>query len=161
MIKKQVFFIAITFLLLGCDLSEDSIGTLKIGLVTFPEQGLKIKVEIAETEAQRKQGLMYRKSLASKKGMLFVFEHMRVQKLWMKNTLIALDVVFLSDKKEVVSTLYDLKPCQQNLCEIYKSAGKAKYMLEVNAGLIKRAGVNVGQKIIFNTISTLRQTPSQ
>lgn len=150
MIKKQVFFIVIAFLLLGCNLSEDPIIPFKTGLVTFPEQGLKIQVEIAETEAQRKQGLMYRRSLASKKGMLFIFEQMRVQKLWMKNTLIVLDVVFLSDKKEVVSIIYDLKPCQQEPCEIYASAGNAKYMLEVNAGLIERAGVKVGQKIIFD-----------
>lgn len=152
MSKKQIiyFIIGIVILWLWIELSSphlDSNG--REAQVIFPYQGLKLIVEIAETEKQRAQGLMFRSSLAVNRGMLFVFEQENIQKVWMKNTLIALDVVFLSEKGKVVSINQGLKPCMQEPCIVYESNKKAKFMLEVNAGVIDNTGIRVGQKFHY------------
>jgi len=117
--------------------------------VVFPDLGVGFEVEIAKTEKQRMLGLMYRPFLAINSGMLFIFEQEQIQKVWMKNTLIALDVVFISDNGFVVSVIQSMMPCNKEPCEIYSSDNKARYMLELNAEVVKRKGIKVGQKIIF------------
>ena len=121
----------------------------QLARVIFPESDLILQVEIAETEKQRENGLMFRSFLPLNQGMLFVFDQDTMQGVWMKNTLIALDVVFLSGKGAIVSIIQDLKPCIKAPCEIYESKEKAKYMLEMNAGVIKKMGVSVGQTFIL------------
>lgn len=154
MVKKQVIYTVIfIFLLLLVIISfEKSSNEPKLGQIVFPELDLRVQVEIAETKKQRAQGLMLRRLLAPNKGMLFIFEHNVIQSVWMKNTLIALDVIFISDEGVVVSTIQDLKPCLGKTCKVHRSNKKARYMLEVNAGVIKKTGVSVGQKIIFDSL---------
>jgi len=153
MLKKTFFYtLVILFTLTGCDLFEPSQVELKGTSVIFPQQNLKISVEIATTEQQRAQGLMFRRFLPAENGMLFVFEQMQIQKVWMKNTFIALDVIFLSDQWQIVSLLKGLKPCQQDPCAIYDSAKKAQFMLEVNAGLIDKKSLAVGQTLIVDKL---------
>ncbi len=154
MVKKQVSYIVIvlTFLLIGITLFQKSTSAPKLGQVLFPEQSVRFQVEIAETEKQRAQGLMLRQFLALNTGMLFIFEQEELQSVWMKNTLIALDVIFVSDEGVVVSTSQNLKPCLREPCRIHSSNKKAKYMLEVNAGVVEKTGVTVGQKFIFDRL---------
>lgn len=117
------------------------------GTVIFPKQRVSIGVETALTDKQRRAGLMHRDKLPKNMGMLFVFEQEYIQKVWMKNTLIPLDVIFISAQNKVVSFLKNLKPCKKKDCNIYTSDGAAKYMLEVNAGLINRECIEIGQKV--------------
>lgn len=117
--------------------------------VVFSDPKVEFQVEVAETEDQREQGLMYRKTMASNAGMLFVFEQQDIQRVWMKNTLISLDIVFLSTQGEIVSILQHIKPCEQVNCPVYESKKPAKYMLEVNAGMVKIAGLELGQTFSF------------
>jgi uncharacterized membrane protein (UPF0127 family) len=152
-VKKVIYtVIVLVFLSIGITFSENSSKKPSIGRVIFPELGLSLQVEIAETEKQRAQGLMYRPFLASNKGILFVFDLVGIQRVWMRNTLIALDVVFMSEEGVVVSIVQGLKPCKQEPCKVYDSNKTAKYMLEVNAGMIEKADVFVGQKFIFEKL---------
>lgn len=149
-LKKQLPYIAIALfcVLIGKAFFQPEQSLLNTGRIFFPD-GRHLIVEIARTEEQRALGLMYRPFLAKDKGMLFVFDQELIQKVWMKNTLIDLDVVFISELGLVVSILKDLKPCQQASCEIYASSQKAKYMLEVNAGVVDKTDIRVGQALIF------------
>ncbi|MFK5949650.1 MAG: DUF192 domain-containing protein [Methylococcales bacterium] len=122
------------------------------GQVVFPKQGQVFQVEIAETASQRTHGLMYRRSMAANKGMLFVFEQAGVQRVWMKNTLIALDIIFLSKQGKIVSILQNIQPCKQPVCKVYTSKKSAKYMLEIKAGKVKKAGLTMGQQFVFNRL---------
>ncbi len=154
MVKKQVIYpvIVIASLLLGAVLLGNSPSKPKLGQVVFPDLNFQLQVEIAETELQRVQGLMLRPLLALDKGMLFIYEQEAIQRVWMKNTLIALDIIFVSDKGVIVSIIQGLKPCLREPCKIYSSNEKARYMLEVNAGLIKKTAITVDQKMIFERL---------
>jgi uncharacterized membrane protein (UPF0127 family) len=117
------------------------------GKVVFLKQGMAIDVEIAITDKQRRIGLMHRGQLIKNAGMLFVFEQEYIQRVWMKNTLIPLDVIFISTQNKVVSFFKNLKPCKKKGCDIYMSDGNAKYMLEVNTGMINGNEIEIGQKV--------------
>lgn len=107
---------------------------------------LNIPIEIADTEEERTQGLMDRESLEG--GMLFIFEEENYLNFWMKNTLIPLDIIFL-DKNYKILNIQNAVPCKEEPCELYPSAGKAKYVLEVNAGFAQEENLIVGEKLVL------------
>lgn len=145
---KQLRFI-LFFVLAGLNLSSSKAQEIHYshGKILFLKQKLLINVEIAKTEKQREIGLMGRKKLALGYGMLFIFEKQGIQRVWMKNTLIPLDVIFFSAQGEIVSFFNKLQPCKSENCPIYNSAENAKLMLEVNAGMIDRKKVGMGDFI--------------
>lgn len=77
------------------------------------------KVELATTDQAKQKGLMYRKDLDDDKGMLFVFEKMAWYSFWMKNTYIALDLIWLDENKRIVHIVNNAKPCLVDLCVSY------------------------------------------
>lgn len=127
--------------------ADEPYNDFAYGKVVFTGQDLTIEVEVATTEVQRSRGLMFRDSLEQEKGMLFVFEHEQIQRVWMRNTLIPLDVVFISTQGKIVSIIKGLQPCVKEPCEVYESTEKAKYMLEINAGMIDNKGIAVDQML--------------
>ena len=130
--------------------SEGGNAPLEKGTVRFYEQNVEFQVEIVKTEKQRAYGLMYRPVMALNEGMLFIFDRQANQRVWMKNTLLALDVIFLSKQGKIVSILQSLKPCEQKECKVYDSIKKAKYMLELNAGVVEKSGLKLGQTFAFD-----------
>ena len=129
--------------------SEQHTAAFGKATVEIGNQGYILSVEVASTEKQRSIGLMYRDHLDLSKGMLFVFEYPAMQRVWMKNTLIPLDVLFVSAKGEIVSIHKGLQPCVKKSCEIYDSVGIAKYMLEVNAGVVEKQKLKVGMMVFL------------
>lgn len=97
-----------------------------------------IAVEFARNEAERRQGLMYREELAAGTGMLFIFAGEGMRGFWMKNTLIALDMVFFDSAGRFVSLHRDVPPLT---LASRQSAGPAQYVLELNAGEAKQRGI--------------------
>ena len=89
-------------------------------------------IEIASTEQAQITGLMNRKELCQKCGMLFEFEIEEKQSFWMENTLIPLDMIFMDKTGKIVTIHKNTKPLQQ--FPTYDSKLPAKYVLEVNAG---------------------------
>ncbi|MGY6275964.1 DUF192 domain-containing protein [Methylomonas sp. MgM2] len=123
--------------------------TMQPGSVTFPDS-YQIKVEIADTHQRRKTGLMHRPSLPENSGMLFVYQDSAIRGVWMKNTLIPLDVLFLSDNGKVVSMLHNLQPCGKEPCPISVSTENARYMLEVTAGSIDKHHIGIGDMLLLD-----------
>lgn len=103
-------------------------------------------VELAETWEQRKKGLMFRKNLDKNKGMLFIFPNESFIKMWMKNTMIPLDIIFFSKERVVVDIIENAKKMSDT---IIISKVKAKYALEINSGLVKKLNINLGDNINF------------
>ena len=115
--------------------------------VSIYNKNITFNVEVAKTIEERRIGLMYRKKLLNNEGMLFIFPHEKIIQLWMKNTYIPLDVIFISENKVIV----DIKKNMEKLSEtIIKSEVKSKYALEFNAGLISKLNIKIGDKVFFN-----------
>jgi uncharacterized membrane protein (UPF0127 family) len=106
-----------------------------------------VRAEVAETPAQRAQGLMYRSALADHHGMLFIYPDQAPRGVWMKNTQMPLDVVFLNQAQQLVDLVANLPPCPADPCPIYRSTVAAAYMLELPAGSIQQYGLTVGESI--------------
>ena len=115
--------------------------------VSIYKKNITFKVEVAKTVEERRNGLMYRKKLYNNEGMLFIFPREKIIQLWMKNTYIPLDVIFISENKVIV----DIKKNMEKLSEtIVKSKVKSRYALEFNAGLINKLDIEIGDKVLFN-----------
>ncbi len=131
---------------------------LPIGTISLLEQKLDIKVELASSKEQREIGLMNRTGLDANSGMLFAYPDQAPRRVWMKNTLFPLDVLFLADDGRVVSMLDNLPPCQSDPCPIYNSQVAAMYMLELNAGFIKSKNLKIDQRTRLPHIKENTQT---
>ena len=98
-------------------------------------------VEVATTDAQQRRGLMYRTQLALDAGMLFDYVKPRHISMWMKNTLISLDMIFISNDGRIVSIAEHTEPFS---LAVINSGGLAQAVLEVNAGTAARLGLKAG-----------------
>jgi len=109
------------------------------------------KVETVSTDRDRAIGLSYRDRLDLDKGMLFVFDYEDKHSFWMRNTLIPLDIIWLDANKNIVFIKENAEPCKEGeLCETIKPVKPALYVLEVNAGQAKEAGLKIGDNLTFN-----------
>ena len=138
---KSIYLILYFFLVSFYTLSNEKID------VSIYNKNITFNVEVAKTIEERKSGLMYRKKLLNNEGMLFIFPREKIIQLWMKNTYIPLDVIFISENKVIV----DIKKNMEKLSEtIVKSKVKSRYALEFNAGLIYKLDIEIGDKVLFN-----------
>ena len=113
-------------------------------------QAFCFEVEIARTAEQRRQGLMFRKSLDENKGMLFDFGKQGRHSFWMKNTLIPLDIIWFDDEHRVAFIKENAQPCVQELCQPISPSELASYVLEINAGMVDKIGLSIGATMIFD-----------
>nr|WP_150567670.1 DUF192 domain-containing protein [Pandoraea morbifera] len=102
-----------------------------------------IKAEVAANEADREQGLMYRKTMPDNAGMLFVFEQRAGHCFWMKNTDLPLSIAFLADDGTIVN-IEDMAPqTEDNHCP----RAAVRFALEMNQGWFSKRGIGPGMKI--------------
>lgn len=106
----------------------------------------ELDIEIADNDFETQTGLMYRESMKPNRAMLFIFPDSRPRSFYMKNTKIALDLIYLDVNKTVVSFQENAKPLDESSLP---SNAAAKYVLEVNAGLVKQWQLEVGDKMSF------------
>ncbi|MEO5819363.1 MAG: DUF192 domain-containing protein, partial [Vicinamibacteraceae bacterium] len=118
----------------------------------FPDKTV-LSLEVARTEAERSQGLMHRKSMPDRAGMIFLFERPAVYPFWMKNTLIPLDMFWTDTSGKVVWIAESVPPCQADPCPEYPPKAVASYVIETNAGFAKRHGVKVGDVVELRKLS--------
>jgi len=112
--------------------------------------GVTIRVEIAKTSTQQSKGLMHRKELPQNEGMLFPFKYDGNHSLWMKNTLIPLDMVWLNSQKEIVHIEHNAPPCKKVPCPTYASPYKSRYVIELNGGWSIENNLKLGDRMSFS-----------
>lgn len=106
-------------------------------------------VELAKTDAQRGRGLMFRKELNKDAGMLFIFNKEGIFPFWMKNTLISLDIIWINAENKVVYIKEGAQPCRTLICQSLLPSVYAKYVLEINAGLVNECKIKIGDSADF------------
>lgn len=102
------------------------------------------KVEIADTPKERAHGLMHRKSMPQDQGMLFDFKSEGPVSMWMKNTYIPLDMIFIARDGRVVSVVADTEPFSER---IISSGQPAFAVIELNAGAARRISLVPGDVV--------------
>jgi uncharacterized membrane protein (UPF0127 family) len=140
--------VTIAFLLLAASVASAQTGT------GFPKSALEIEsgdqrhrftIELAETPEQKARGLMFRRSMAPDAGMLFDYGAPREISMWMKNTYLPLDMVFIGAKGRIVEIVERTVPL--SLTQIAPSE-PARAVLELNAGTASRLGLKPGDRVI-------------
>ncbi|MGG6893588.1 DUF192 domain-containing protein [Rhizobium sp. BR 315] len=113
-------------------------------------QAHKFTVELALTPPQLEFGLMYRDKMPADHGMLFDFGTSRPVMMWMKNTELPLDMLFLDQKGVVTHIQENAVPFSET---IINSGGPVAYVIELNGGVVKKLGLAAGDKVTSATIS--------
>ena len=121
-------------------------GELTIFKSTTDSTKVIIDIEIANTDYKIQTGLMYRNSMKNNQGMLFAFDDVSERSFYMKNTKIPLDLIFINDNNIIVSFQKNAKPFDESSLP---SNAPAKYVLEINAGLVDTWGISVGDSINY------------
>ena len=116
--------------------------------ITYPT-GARVQAELADTPQKRSQGLMFRERLAPDAGMLFRFEDAGEWSFWMKNTKVALDILWIGPDKKIVHIEENVPICPKDPCPEYKPSKDALYALELPAGSVKREKLAKGMKLEF------------
>lgn len=127
-------------------IADTAFETSQIAVVTA-NGTFNLNVELALNPNQRAQGLMNRKEMASNAGMLFDFEHNEPVTMWMKNTLISLDMLFLDDLGTIVFIARNTQPGSLR----HISPGRpVRGVLELNAGTAARLGIKRGNRVLHS-----------
>jgi uncharacterized membrane protein (UPF0127 family) len=124
--------------------------------------GHRYDVEIAQTDAQRSRGLMFRDHMTRDHGMLFIHGAEEPLGYWMKNTLIPLDIFYFDANRRLVSVSQRTPPCTLgDGCPSYRSEGPALYVLELNSGAADRLHAKKGDRLTFGPNIPTTPTPTQ
>ena len=122
-----------------------SVATDVLDLSVTGEDGTSLfSVEIADNDAERARGLMFRRSMADNSGMLFDFGEEQDITMWMRNTYISLDMLFIDANGRIGHIAAHTTPLSET---IIPSRIKARFVLEINAGTAKRQGIEVGDRV--------------
>jgi uncharacterized protein len=103
----------------------------------------RFNCEIADTAEKRAKGLMFRKDLPENQGMLFIFSGEKKCSFWMMNTYIPLDIIFADKDYKVIGIIENAKPKSVKPLSVDKPS---KYVVEINAGLVKKYGIKLGDE---------------
>ena len=122
-------------------LSSGASSTGRLQTASGPHE---IVVELASTEKEREVGLMNRDSMPADQGMLFDFKETRLVTMWMKNTYIPLDMVFMDEAGRVTHVAANAQPLS---LDIISSREPARYVLELNGGAAARYGLKAGDRL--------------
>ena len=144
-----LIFISIAFTNANADTNKITFQNSSLTIQTKDSEYI-FNIEIAVTEKERSRGLMYRKELKQTEGMLFLYPEKQIIKMWMKNTLIPLDMIFINNNGKIIDIFKmtipkDLTPIGPNV--------KLKGVLEINGGLTSYLNINKGDFIIHPSLN--------
>ena len=159
-LKQFGFILAISVTVLSLSNCKDETKPIKQTKILFKREGeltitkaddskVVLNIEIADTDFDIQTGLMYRNSMETKQGMLFVFDDVSERYFYMKNTKIPLDLIYINENKTIVSFQKNAKPFDETSLP---SNAPAKYVLEVNAGLVNLWKLSLGDSIDYSEI---------
>ena len=112
-----------------------------------------VRVEIADDPDAQRRGLMFRDFLAPGTGMLFVFSAEEVQRFWMKDTPISLDMIFISRAGTVVGIVHDAAPFTLETRQVNTPS---RYVVEAPGGFARKMGIEVGSEVTFLNVPTTK-----
>ena len=151
---RRIFFFLAIFVIASSACAQqraDAFAKFGTGKLTIETAKGKrdFNIEIARTPDQQRQGLMWRQKLAPDAGMLFIYDVEMPVSMWMSNTLIPLDMLFIAGDGKIVRIAERTVPRSEEII----SAGRAvQYVLELNGGTASRLGIKPGDKVSYTEL---------
>ena len=149
---RYAFFVILAVLATAClpektkkKKNEFSFEKQNVRIVRQDLPDIRLMVEIADTNAKRARGLMYRSNLADDAGMLFLFPVRKRISMWMANTIVSLDMIFIDEYGKVREIVENTVPFSHD--EI-RSKDSVSAVLEISAGQSKRLNIRTGDVIV-------------
>lgn len=151
MIRQIIFAIMIALSplgLVGCRSSEPKTAELGLDIVpvtiTSSNGEHVFKTEVARTDEEQQQGMMYRKDMADDTAMLFPFPQGKIASFWMKNTYVPLDIIFVKEDGTIANIGAQAVPLDENPVE---ATEPVTAVLEIKGGLSEKLGIKAGDKV--------------
>ena len=160
MIKKISLTISIALSLLACSQGENSTTALTPLNISTMNGDIHFNVEVAQTPEELQKGLMYRTELPLTNGMIFSIYPVRPTAMWMKNTKLSLDMLFVAPDATISIIKEHAAPLSEDLII---SREPVRAVIEIPAGNVMRYNIRIGDKVqheILNNITTLSDTPA-
>lgn len=156
--KKNLMLVVAGVCLMTACKSEPEHESIETAPIEFKKEGelllvkpqgdtiQQLDIEIADNSYEQETGLMYRKEMKEDRGMLFVYDQAAMHNFYMKNTYIPLDIIFFGSDSTAVSYKENAEPLDESLIPSQKPA---QFILEINAGLVEKWNIELGDKIDF------------
>ena len=120
--------------------SQVGFATARVEIVSSEKIHI-FDAELALSPSQHSRGLMFRREVKPNYAMVFDFGRPRDGSMWMKNTLVSLDMLFADDARKIVFIKENAQPLSE---DVISSPGQIRYVLEVAAGTVQRLGIKTG-----------------
>ncbi len=159
---RFILYFIVPTILLGSSCKNEPKKVVTTEPVVFTKEGelsifnknsdslfIKLDIEFAETEYETQTGLMYRTSMENDEGMFFIFPKEAMHSFYMKNTEFPLDIIFVDADLKVASYQENAQPLTERGLS---SKVPVQYVLEVNAGLVEKWSLDVGDSIEFKRL---------
>ncbi len=121
-----------------------------VEIVVGANKAVKVNIELADSEEERKLGLSFKKYLGDYDGMLFAFPSETNTPFWMKDMQMPIDMIFFDSKGFVVDIKEAQAPCTDTFCPSIYSSESYKYVLEVNSGFVEKNGITKEGSLVLH-----------
>jgi uncharacterized protein len=115
-----------------------------LSVTTVSGSVINYRIEVAKTPAQMQRGLMFRDSMPADQGMLFIYVPARPARMWMKNTILSLDMLFVDEDGIIINVAENTTPYS---VDTISSAGPVRAVIELNAGQVATNGIAAGDRV--------------
>lgn len=116
----------------------------QLTIQTASGNNIVYQIEVARTPSQMQRGLMFRDTLPEDRGMLFIYKPERRARMWMKNTILPLDMLFIDAKGEIINIARNTTPYSLDTID---AGGEVRGVLELNAGQADKHGIVIGDTV--------------
>lgn len=145
-VMRSFKILIISLVLVFCITYQSTFATVKTKVHIINERGTNTFVcEIAKSPKEWQEGLMYRRTMNTNEGMLFIFPYASYIPFWMKNTYLTLAIIFIDEDNNVVDVFYP-KPLSTN--SVYPSR-PSRYVLEILSNVSVNFNIKRGDRVIF------------
>ena len=117
-----------------------------VRLMPHDGDAVHVRVEVPQTEAEQRRGLMFRDDVPEGTGMLFPFPHERLASFWMKNVRVPLDMIFIDRDSKIVKVVDSAEPMDE---EPHQSVVPVAAVLEVPGGFCRKHGIDAGGRAVI------------
>lgn len=146
--SNRAVYAALFFVLLSLSTLSSVLAFEKQPLTFVAASGRHVfTIEVAVSPQEQMQGLMYRQSLGANEGMIFVYPRDQEIAMWMKNTYISLDMIFVRSDGSILRIERSTEPFSER---VINSGDKARAVIEVKAGTADRLGLKPGDKVEYS-----------